>query len=290
MYKPYLKRIQQASPDLLRWSLIGSASLMLLCAIVLAVLSISNWGQHTQAGGKAVVSVKPDEVTGKLIAARANTAQGKAEPEASAEATSADPNLPLHERTATAVDNFVSTYGKGVETIDKATVLEAIRAKAGQYKDAKTAAEFAQGLAATMEKALADPKVIKMVELPAQADTPHEAASGPVAEPADAGAAPDAAQALPFRESPIGIVNEVMATYSRLFVERLEKKEHDQARAEADDSARNAKALTQICFAAGALGVFLLLVIVSIGLTIEKKLKALTPVSIPVSETVRKPV
>ena len=168
----------------------------------------------------------------------------------------------------------------GAETIDKASVLEVTRAKSQQYRDATVAADFAQGLAITMGKALADPKVIQLVELPTVPAKPVAAASTPAPGTEEVmESSLEQPVARPFKESPIGIVNDVLGTYVRLFAEKIEKKAQEKAQAELDEVTRKATAMTQIYIAGAAFGAFLLLVFISIVVKIERNLRALTPVA-----------
>ncbi len=277
-----LKRVEEAYLEVLRFIIIAAASLLLLGAIVVAGLAASNWSSHGDTGESANVPIKPEDVTSKVVANKADATPAKETPalDAASSTKKVDPNQAFHERTAVAIFNFVTKYGKGVETIDKPSVLDVARAKSAQYSDAAVAAEFAQGLAVTMEKALADPKVIKLVELAPPAAKPAATASAPAAaagtEEVIEGA--DQPVARPFKESPIGIVNDVLGTYMHLFAEKVDKKAQEKAQAEIDEAARKATALTQFYFAAGAFGAFLMLVFISIVVKIERNLRALGPI------------
>ena len=273
-----LKRIEEAYLDVLRFIIIAAASLLLLGAIVAAGMAGNNWGKRTGAGDQTNVSVAPEEVADMVVAMKADAAPsaGKPVPDAAAQSKKVDPNQAFHERTATAVYNFVTKYGKGAETIDKSRVISVTSTKARQYKDPATEAEFAQGVALTMEKTLSDPKIIKLVELPAESVKPPQAPTEAVPGGDAADIQPVPSVALPFKESPIGIVNNVLDTYSRLFAERIEKKVSDRNQAELEESAHKATAMTQLYFAAGAFGAFLMLVFISIVVKIERNLRALT--------------
>ena len=277
-----LKRVEEAYLEVLRFIIIAAASLLLLGAIVVAGLAASNWSQHADAGEAAPVPVKPEDVSSQVVANRADAAPAKETPQLDAVNTTkkADANQAFHDRAATAIFNFVTKYGKGVETIDKPSVLEVIRTKTAQHRDAAVAADFAQGLAVTMEKALADPKVIKLVELAPPAAKPAATASAPAAAAGTEEVIEGAAEqpvARPFKESPIGIVNDVLGTYIRLFAEKIDKKAQDKAQADMEEAARKATALTQLYFAGGAFAAFLMLVFISIVVKIERNLRALAP-------------
>ena len=276
-----LKRVEEAYLEVLRFIIIAAASLLLIGAMVVAGLAANNWSQHGPSGEQATAPITPEDVTNKVIAAKADAPASTEKPvlDAAKAKAQVDPNEPLHERTATAIVNFVTKYGKGAETIDKPSVLEVTREKSQQYRDATVSADFAQGLAITMEKALSDPKVIQLVELPTVPAKPAAAASTPAPGTEEViESSLEQPVARPFKESPIGIVNDVLGTYVRLFAEKIEKKAQEKAQAELDEVTRKATAMTQIYIAGAAFGAFLLLVFISIVVKIERNLRALTPV------------
>jgi hypothetical protein len=279
-----LKRVEEAYLEVLRFIIIAAASLLLIGAVVVAGLAASNWSQHAGSEEQASAPITPEDVTNKVVAAKSDAAPATGKP-VLAESTikaQVDPNQPFHERTATAIVNFVTKYGKGVETLDKASVLEVTHSKTQLYNDAAVAADFAQGLAITMEKSLTDPKIIKLVELPPVpvATKPATSASMPSTETEEViEGAVEQPVTRPFKESPIGIVNEVLKTYERLFAEKTERKAQEKAQAELDEVTRKATAMTQIYIAGGAFGAFLMLVFISIVVKIERNLRVLGPVT-----------
>ena len=177
--------------------------------------------------------------------------------------------------SAVAIVNFVNKHGRGAESIDKESVIQVSKRKASIYKEAEVAKEFASGLAATMEKTLADPKILKLVEAPA--------AVPPVAAPAQSVEGDESmvqaqppAPVQPFKESPIGVVNSTLENYIALFGKQLAEKESERDKAAAMEIERKANATQQLYMAGGAFGTFLLLVFISIVVKIERNLRNLS--------------
>ena len=125
-----------------------------------------------------------------------------------------------------------------------------------------------------MEKALADPKILKLIEpvalAPATVPEPVESVEG--SEPAQQ----SQPQARSFKESPIGIANATMKTYIDLFDKQLADRERAIPEKDAAEIARKAEATQQLYIAAGAFGSFLLLVFISIVVKIERNLRNLS--------------
>ena len=272
-----LKRVEEAYLDVLRFIIIFVASVLLLGAIVFAVLAASNSGPGNAKDSSTKLTVNADDVTNGVVASKSSnkTPAQAISLDAEGERKVIDPNQALFERAAVAIFNFVNKHGRGAESIDKESVIQVSKRKASIYKEAEVAKEFASGLAATMEKTLADPKILKLVEAPA--------AVPPVAAPAQSVEGDESmvqaqppAPVQPFKESPIGVVNSTLENYIALFGKQLAEKESERDKAAAMEIERKANATQQLYMAGGAFGTFLLLVFISIVVKIERNLRNLS--------------
>lgn len=274
-----LKRVEELYLEVLRFIIIASASVLLVVAVVLASIAASNFGHPTDKDAQQTSVVNPAEVTNGVLTAKANAKPSKApaQKEVGEETNSADPNQATYERIAKTIVNFVKKYGQNIESVSNEDVIKVTRSKTAMYHDAATAKEFANGLAASMEKTLSDQKILKLFEAsastvaPAPTPTPvvQTTESENVEQPAPVAPAPA------LLESPLGIVNETLSTYIRMFNETLQAHEQAKAQALAEEVERKANAMTQLYIAGGAFGAFLMLVFISIVVKIERNLREL---------------
>jgi hypothetical protein len=271
-----LKRVEEAYLDVLRFIIIVVASVLLLGSIVFAVLAVGDSGSGKTGGSGATLTVNVDDVTNGVVDSRVSKKSSNEGESLNVDTKreSIDPNQALFERAANAIVGFVNKNGLGVESIEKEPVIQLCKNKASLYEDAEVAKEFATGLAVTMEKALADPKILKLIEpvalAPATVPEPVESVEG--SEPAQQ----SQPQARSFKESPIGIANATMKTYIDLFDKQLADRERAIPEKDAAEIARKAEATQQLYIAAGAFGSFLLLVFISIVVKIERNLRNLS--------------
>lgn len=266
-----LQRIEETYLGLLRLVIIVASSILLVAAIVLGLSALGGL-QGDAANEKVDTTVKPDEVLSKVAAestpAQSGTPRAKAGGD-KAKGLASDPNQTFYDRTASAVVKFVGKYAKGVESVEHQNVVEVCKGKAESFNDPALVSAYASGLADTMEKALIDPGLAKRIEKPTK-DVPAPAAQGEENEqPGFPGAEP------PFKESPLQIVNQLLASYTQLFIEKQNKKQELKAQAEAEALERKSTAMTQLYLAGGAFASFLFLVFISIVVKIERNLRQL---------------
>jgi len=271
-----LQRIEETYLGMLRFIIILGSSVLLIAAIVLG-LSAASGLNGSSIPEKLDTSVKPDEVLTKISEERpsptADAPHAKQAGEKS-KGLASDPNQAFYDRTATAVVKFVDKYAKGIETVEHQNVVEVSRKKAENFSDPVLITAYASGLADLVERALADPELAKRIAKPAQ-PVPTQAPQATQAEE-EAPLSPPSAE-VPFKESPLAIVNQLLSTYTQLFVEKQSKKLENKAKAEAEELERKATAMTQLYFAGGTFASFLFLVFISIVVKIERNLRNLTP-------------
>jgi hypothetical protein len=280
-----LKRVEELYLDVLRFIIISVASILLIGAVVFAALAASNLGHQVAKDTQANSTVNPNEVTEGVLASKSNEKAGKTpiRKDVGDDDNTNDPNLALHERTAQAIVAFVNKNGQGIESLAKEGVIEVSKRKANQFKEPATAKEFAEGLAITMEKTLSDPKILKLFEpLPTAPPPP-----APAAQSTDTEAVEQASPAVAsLRESPIGVVNDTLTTYTKLFNQKVQNRERANEQAITDEIERKATAMTQLYVAGGAFGAFLFLVFISIVVKIERNLRVLTISEKPATESI----
>lgn len=270
-----LKRVEELYLEVLRFIIIAAASLLLLAAVVFGVLAASNYSQTSHGGEHAPANVNPADVTEGVLASKTDKkpADNNAPRQVGEEGNASDPNVPTYERLAKVIVEFVSKNGRGVETLQKESVIEVTKRKTHQYEDPTVAKEFVDGLAVAMEKTLSDPKVLKLFE-----PMPAPPAAKPAVAETEVVELPVPVAPL-LRESPIEIVNATLSTYIRLFNEKLKERERAKDEAAATEVQKKAVAMTQLTIAGATFGAFLFLVFISIVVKIERNLRTLTVTS-----------
>lgn len=264
-----LKRVEELYLEVLRFIIIAAASLLLLAAVVFGALAASNYSQSSHGSEHTPANVNPADVTEGVLASKADKkpAANNAPSQVGEEGNASDPNEPTYERIAKVIVDFVGKNGHGVETLQKAPVIEVTKRKTNQYEDPAVAKEFVDGLAIAMEKTLTDPKVLKLFE-----PMPAPPAVKPAAPETEEVEQPAPVAPL-LRESPIEIVNATLSTYIRLFNEKLKEREQAKNEAAAAEIQKKAAAMTQLTIAGATFGAFLFLVFISIVVKIERNLR-----------------
>lgn len=275
-----LKRVEELYLDVLRFIIIAAASILLIAAVGFGVMAGKNYSQSSRIDKPAPAEVNPSEVTDSVLASKSEKKpSGVTTPSRVGEdGNTADPNEQTYERIAKIIVEFVKKNGQGIESLQLAPVTEVTRRKAQQYDDPAVVKEFADGLVITMEKTLADPKIVKLFEPPASTPVAPPAPVANDGEMAEQQAAPVTAT---LRESPIEIVNSTLTAYIRLFNAKIKEREQAKAAAIAEEIQNKASAMTQLMIAGSTFGAFLFLVFISIVVKIERNLRVM-----PLAQTV----
>lgn len=281
-----LQRVEETYLGLLRLVVILVSSILLVATVVLAVSAASGLKDETKTDAAGSTTVKPDEVL-ESVAATTEAQKGKEKglrktTKESASSSEADPNKAYYDRIASAITGFVTKYAKGIESVEASQIIEVTKSKAERYQsDEHLVSSFASGLAATMESAVKSPSIISRVQKTGAAPA---APARPVPMEASGEESEEVVQPqaeLPFKESPLQVVNEVLSAYVRMFDEKVKSAEAEKVAAAAEAMERKAEAMNRLYMAGGAFGSFLALVFMSILVKIERNLRSLHPLSAP---------
>lgn len=152
---------------------------------------------------------------------------------------SSDPNQGNYNRVGVALKRFADKHYPGIYNIDPSKVAAIVKEKADAYASSDLTATYAKNLADNVDALLADPQLIayaKKTEL------------GPV-------------------------VDRLLTEFSAEFDRQVEATNNKNRELQADYLARKAEAQQNLYVAAGAFGVFLLIVFLSIIIRIERNLR-----------------
>lgn len=274
-----LRKVEEAYLGVLRLVIILVATLMLLASIVFLALAGGNWKEVKPAVGDTSVIVKPEEITQQVLAHRTEKAP-LAAPDAQAPAKSLaedTPNKAELDRAAAAIVTFFKRAGGEFQSVSHDRVVSVLKNKAEPYSKTDDAKPFAIGLALAMEKTLADPAVVKLIEPQAAVAPVAPAVAASVAEGEPEEPAPEPAPRSATRKvSPVDVVNDALSTYEAAFEKRVKDRSQAQIDAAAEEARNKATAMTQLYMAGAVFGSFLLLVFISLLVKIERNLRALT--------------
>jgi hypothetical protein len=287
-----IQKLEDSYHGILRVVVIATASVLLVGAVVFGVMSLK--GMFSGSKDHATVEkVNPQDVLAKLAPSEKTSEQADGPKEKPADEKKA--HGPGYDKIFAASSAFVTKYSKGTQSINKEALFKFLDTKTDGYDTDDLKSSYIDGLAASMESSLLDARVVARVYLPAAPAKPVKAAPAPVAPPAPeaeqeqdpemegAPAAEPVAQApeapvvaeKAYKESPVTVVEEVIAIYTEMFNQKIEKadeasKEKLMAQAEA-----KANSITRMTIAGGVFGVFLLVIFLSIVIRIERNLRAI---------------
>lgn len=286
-----LRKVEEAYLGVLRLVIILVATLMLLASIIFLALAGGNWKEVKPSAEDTAVAVKPEEVTQQVLAHRTEKAPvATPDAQAPAKALSEDaPNKAELDRAATAIVTFFKKAGPEFQSISHDRVATVLKNKAEPYAKTDDAKPFATGLAVAMEKTLADPAVVKLIEPQAAVAPVAPAVAASVADGEQDEATQEPARRAAIRKvSPVDVVNDALATYEAAFERRVKDRGQAQIDAAAEEARNKATAMTQLYMAGAVFGSFLFLVFISLLVKIERNLRALTvaPVVVRTAERV----
>lgn len=285
-----IQKLENSYVAILRVVVIVVASILLLAATVFGVMSIKAM-LHGQQDKMEVKSVDPKDVLAEVTPTEKRTESNSDEKTASTDEVKKNPYQAEYDKTYTTVSEFVSTTSKNQITVQKDRLFSLLDQNLAAYKDDEVKAQYIKGLAAAFKTSLSDKRVIARVEkpltpkrpvatqvprpapepVPAQVDADGNVIEAPT--PAPAPPPEPVAEELPYKESPIVVINEVLTAYNKIFAGKLAEATMQRDKATNEQLEAKANATTRMMIAAGLFGGFLLVIFLTIAIRIERNLR-----------------
>ena len=237
-----LQKLENAYLMILRVVVIVTAGLLLAGVVFYGFNSFKGFSEPTMDNQPPKVSDK-DLIDGLI--AKPSTSEGQANAseagtDSAAQPTS-DENQAYYTRAAAAIANFVATHSSGQESLDKEQVVKIIKEQAESNTSPERVTAYASGFAQAVEGALASPSVAMLAS----------------------------------QSSAIDVVNNALKSFNAQFDKQLAEKDARYVAEQEKHLQNKAEAMQSLYIAAGAFGMFLLIVFLSIFIRIERNLRNL---------------
>lgn len=237
-----LQKLENAYLMILRVVVIVTAGLLLAGVVFYGLNSFKGFSEPSMDNQPPKVSDK-DLINGLIT--KPSSSEGQANTsEAGADSTAQpenDENQAYYTRAAAAIANFVATHSSGVESLNKEQVVKIIKEQAESNTSPELVTAYASGFAQAVEGALASPSVAMLAS----------------------------------QSSAIDVVNNALKSFNEQFDKQLAEKEARYAAEQEKHLQNKAEAMQSLYIAAGAFGMFLLIVFLSIFIRIERNLRNL---------------
>jgi len=288
-----IQKLENSYVAILRVVVIITASLLLIAAAVFGVLSLK--GMLPGAEDKIQVkSVDPKDVLAEVVPGDKLPKNSTSEKPAAQEKDKKNPYQAEYDKTFTVINGFVTTTSKNTIKVEKEHLFSVLDQRLGQFDEDEVKADYIQGLAAAFETSLSDKRIIARIEKPLTAKPRQVAvpAPRPEREPAPAPAEVDAdgnvieapaaepkpapepvVEELPYKESPLVVVDEVLTAYDKMFREKVAEATAQHGKAAMEKMEAKASATTRMMVAAGLFAAFLLVIFLTIAIRIERNLR-----------------
>ena len=233
-----LGKLENVYLAILRFVVIVIASVFLMAFLILGFSALK-----TMPSKLVLPEVTPEVSAQDLIKGiTEQPAASEGEPQKKPEETKKpDTNAVFYTRAVNVIATFVTKNSDGTLNIDKDKVTVTIKQLAEAEKEPRIIAAFAKNFSESIEKTLADPSVIKVAK-----DT-----------------------------SPLDVVNKIISLFVKNFDEQIRDENIGMAADQQEHDARKAAAMQSLYIAAGAFGIFLVIVFLSIIIKIERNLRYL---------------
>jgi hypothetical protein len=235
-----LQKLENFYLAVLRFFVISAAGIMLLAVIGFGISSF--------------VALRPPSTVDKLpevsdermkqellMIEKEDVHAGEPTTEPSRRAATDSVNRKAHERAAGLMAAFVSEHSNGQSALDPQKLEALIRRHAEEYRDEKLERAFATGLADHLEVLLKDEEVIREAE----------------------------------STSPHAVVDRLFQLFVESFDEALKEVRLEQFAQQTAFEARKAEGRMHLYVAGGAFGMFLMIVLLSIAIRVERNLRVL---------------
>lgn len=273
-----IQKLENSYLGILRVVVIAAASLLLLVAVVMGVLSLKGMFPSAE---KAIETTAVDtkEVLAQVTPDEPKKAtDGDQKPAANVATKDVNIHQAEFDKIFAKTDAFVKKYSKNTEAIEKEDLNQYLIRKMSPYETEEFKTKYVVGLLSTIDASLQDIKVISRVEkvatTPAVAPAAQVVSTDTQNNDSTEGvpvAAPVAEK--PFKESPIAIVQKIVDSYTSIFNRKISDAKEKQQEIALEQLQAKANSTMQMYVAAGLFGFFLLVVFLSIVIKIERNLR-----------------
>lgn len=290
-----IQKLENSYVAILRVVVIVVASLLLVSAAVFGVMSLKAMLQGSP-DEMQVTPVDPKDVLAQVAPGEKRGESSTAEEPAASEDSKKNPYQADYDKIYTIVSGFIHTTSKNAIKFEKHELFPVLDQFMAKYEADEVKAEYIKGLVAAFQASLGDKRIITRIEKPLAAKVRPVAAPAPkpavMPEPvavefdADGNAiepqAPQPAPApepepvveeLPYKESPLVVVNEVVTAYNKMFDAKVAEASMQQEKAAMGQQEAKANASTRMMLAAGLFAAFLLVIFLTIAIRIERNLR-----------------
>ena len=285
-----IQKLEDSYLGILRVVVIVAASLLLAGAVVMGLMSLKGMlpGSHQQAD---IERVDPADVLAKVVPGDKAATQPDARKAAKGDEKKARAHGPQYDKILASTSAFVTKYSKATLSINKDPLFRFLDAKSDAYDTDDLKLKYIDGLATAMEATLLDARVIARVEKPLTAAKRLPPPPPPAPEPAAVPeGAPDGETVEPvqqavqqpapvvedaFKESPVDLVEEVIATYTEMFNKKIAQAAQARDEKVAEQAQAKASSAMKMYVAGGVFGIFLLVIFLSIVIRIESNLRTI---------------
>lgn len=286
-----IQKLEDSYLGILRVVVIVAASLLLVGAVVMGLMSLKGMlpASHQQAD---IERVDPADVLAKVVPDEKAATQPDAHKAAKGDEKKARAHGPQYDKIQASTSAFVTKYSKATLSINKDPLFRFLDAKSDAYDTDDLKLKYIDGLAAAMDATLLDARVIARVEKPVTAakrvpppapapePEPMQAqdgtTDGEAVEPVQQAVQPPTAIIEDaYKESPVAVVEEVIATYTEMFNKKIEQAAQARNEKLAEQAQAKASSAMKLYVAGGVFGVFLLVIFLSIVIRIERNLRAI---------------
>lgn len=297
-----IQKLENSYVAILRVVVIITASLLLIAAAVFGVLSLKGMLPGTEDKIQ-VKSVDPKDVLAEVVPGDKLPKNSTSEKPAQ-EKNKKNPYQTEYDKTYTVINRFVTTTSKNTIKVEKEHLFSVLDQRLGQFDEDEVKADYIEGLAAAFETSLSDKRIIARIEKPLTAKPRQVAAPAPRPEPEPAPApaevdadgnvieAPAAelkpapapepvVEELPYKESPLVVVDEVLTAYDKMFREKVAEATAQHGKAAMEKMEAKASATTRMMVAAGLFAAFLLVIFLTIAIRIERNLRDMATARAP---------
>lgn len=229
-----LQKLEDFYLAILRFVVIMVAGVLLIAVIVLAVKSTDALSPAPEPA-KATPSVSQIELKKAILDTAVDP---RPESTASAE-TADDPDQVYYNRTAASIKNFIDAHFAGQYNIDPVRLSDYVKERADAYETAEVKAAYAKNLSENVDVLLVDKDLVAYA---------RDNAPGP-------------------------IIDRIVDSFTEEFDRQLKETETDNQAKQDAYLAEKAQAQQNLYLSAGAFGIFLLIVFLSIVIRIERNLR-----------------
>lgn len=288
-----IQKLENSYVAILRVVVIITASLLLVGAAVFGVLSLK--GMLPGAEDKIQVkAVDPKDVLAEVLPGENRPDSSTLENAPAPKEDKKNTYQAEYDKTYKVINEFVNGTSKKSIKLEKEHLFAVLDQRLAQFEEDDVKSEYIEGLAAAFQTSLSDKRIIARIEktltprphrvaaqvprptpepAPAQVDADGNVIEAPAAEPEPALELEPVVEELPYKESPLVVVDEVLTAYNKMFSEKVAEATAQQGTATMEKLEAKASATTRMTVAAGLFAAFLLVIFLTIAIRIERNLR-----------------